>query len=173
MSHFQQTDLAFLLPPRQRTKARFMAIDAHINWAQRLIAYHDRGDFSAIGRPCGFSATAWARLHARWGKRRVEPLRALIGQRYATRAALCEALRAAGATALDDDLDDTFWRLADRGYARFLEAFDWLLAYRQLLPQWAQTMAVAKTIQTVLKTHGLARATPAAVQAELAKQDAL
>jgi hypothetical protein len=34
-------------------------------------------------------------------------------------------------------------------------------------------MAVAKTIQTVLKTHGLARATPAAVQAELAKQDAL
>jgi hypothetical protein len=48
---------------------------------------------------------------------------------------LCEALRAAGATALDDDLDDTFWRLADRGYARFLEAFDWVLPYRQLLPQ--------------------------------------
>jgi hypothetical protein len=87
LSHFQQTGLAFLLPPRQRTKARYIAIDAHIDWAQRLIAYHDRGDFSAIGRPCVFSATAWARLHARWGKRRVEPLRALIGQRYATRAA--------------------------------------------------------------------------------------
>jgi len=28
LSHFQQTDLAFLLPPRQRTKARYMAIDA-------------------------------------------------------------------------------------------------------------------------------------------------
>ena len=48
MSHFQQTDLAFLLPPRQRTKARYMAIDAHIEWAQRLIGYHDQGDFSSI-----------------------------------------------------------------------------------------------------------------------------
>ena len=102
-----------------------------------------------LGRGC---------TRARWGKRRVEPLSALIGQRYDTRAALCEALRAAGATALGDDLDDTFWRWTDRGYTRFLKAFDWLLAYRQLLPQWAQTMAVAKTIQTVLKTHGLSRA---------------
>ena len=83
LSHFQQTDLAFLLPPRQRTKARYMAIDAHIDWAQRLIAYHDLGDFSAIGRPCVSSATAWARLHAR-----------ALGQ------AACRALERAHRTAL-------------------------------------------------------------------------
>lgn len=167
LSPFQQTDLAFLLPPRQRTKARYMAIDAHVDWVARLIGYHDQGDFSLIGRPCVFSADAWARLRAAPGNRRVEPLRALIGQRYDTRVALCEALRAAGATALDD-LDDAFWRLADRGYARFLEAFAWVLPYRARLPEWTQTIAVSKTIQTVLKTQGLARATPALVQAELA-----
>jgi hypothetical protein len=167
LSHFQQTDLAFLLPPRQRTKARDMAIDAHVDWAQRLIGYHDQGDFSAIGRPCVFSADAWARLRAAQGTSRVAPLRGLIGAHYDTRAALCEALRAAGATALDD-LDDTFWRLADRGYARFLDAFAWVLPYRQRLPEWAQTIAVSKTVQTVLKTQGLSRATPALVQAELA-----
>jgi len=172
LSHFQQTDLAFLLPPRQRTKARYMAMDAHIDWAQRLIAYHDRGDFSAIGRPCVFTADAWARLRAAQGYRRVDPLRVLIGQRYATRAALCEALHAAGATTLED-LDDTFWRLADQGYARFREAFAWVLPYRARLPEWTQTIAVSKTIQTVLKTQGLSRATPAAVQAELAKQGPL
>jgi len=172
LSHFQQTDLAFLLPPRQRTKARYMHIDAHIDWAQRLISYHDQGDFSTIGRPCVFSANAWARLRARQGHRRVEPLRALIGQRYETRAALCEALRAPGATA-SHDRDDTFWRLADRGYARFLEAFDWVLSYRQLLPEWTQTMAVSKTTQTVLKTQGLSRTTPAAVRAALAAQGPL
>lgn len=172
LSHFQQTDLAFVLPPRQRTKARYMAIDAHIDWAQRLIGYHDQGDFRLIGLPCVFSANAWARLRARLGKRRVEPLRALIGQRYDTRAALCEALRALDATALDD-LDDAFWRLADRGYARFLEAFEWVLAYREVLPQWTQTITVSKTIQTVLKTQGLSRATPLAVKAELAAQEPL
>jgi hypothetical protein len=172
LSYFQQTDLAFLLPPRQRTKARYMAMDAHIDWAQRLIGYHDQGDFSTIGRPCVFTANAWARLRTAWGKRRVEPLRALIGNHYDTRAALCEALRAVGATALDD-LDNTFWHLADGGYARFLEAFAWVLPYRAVLPEWTQTIAVSKTIQTVLKTQGLSRATPAAVQAELAAQGPL
>jgi len=167
LSHFQQTDLAFLLPPRQRTKARYMAMDAHIDWAQRLIGYYDQGDFSLIGLPCSFTADAWARLRARWGKRRVEPLRGLIGKHYDTRAALCEALRAAGVTALDE-LDDTFWRLADRGYARFLQAFAWVLPYREVLPEWTQTIAVSKTIQAVLKTQGLSCATPVAVQAELA-----
>jgi hypothetical protein len=82
LSHFQQTDLAFLLPPRQRTKARYMAMDAHVDWAQRLIGYHDQGDFSAIGLPCIFTANAWAQLRMAWGKRRVEPLRALIGTHY-------------------------------------------------------------------------------------------
>jgi len=53
-------------------------------------------------------------LRARQGKRRADPLRVLIGQRYDTRAALCQALCTHGATALDA-LDDAFWRLADRG----------------------------------------------------------
>ncbi|EGV18515.1 hypothetical protein [Thiocapsa marina] len=57
-----------------------------------------------------------------WDKRRIEPLCALIGTHYDTRAALCEALHAACATALED-LDDTFWRLTDRDYARLLQAF--------------------------------------------------
>jgi len=167
LSHFQQTDLAFLLPPRQRTKARYMAMDSHIEWAERLLGYYDQGDFSAIGRPCVFTGAAYARLRARWGKPHVEPVRGLIGTQYHTRAALREALRAAGTTVLDD-LDDTFWRLADRGYARFLEAFAWVLAYRQVLPEWTQTSAVSKTVQKVLKTDGLSHAIPAVVQAELA-----
>ena len=166
LPRFQQTDLAFLLPPRQRSKARYMAIDAPIRWAQYLLDDHDRGDFSLIGRACVFSADAWARLCAVQGKRRVAPLRVLIGQRFDTRAALRAALCAHGATALEA-LDDAFWRLADRGYARYLEAFGWVLAYREVLPQWTQTMAVSKTVQSVLKTHGLSRTTPAAVRAAL------
>ncbi len=153
-------------PATPAHERRYMHVDAHLHWAQRLIGYHDQGDFSAIGLPCVFSANAWARLRAAWGKRRVEPLRALIGQRYDTRAALCEALRDHGATTLDE-LDDAFWRLADRGYARFLEAFAWVLTYRDVLPEWTQTIAVSKTVQKVLKTHGLSHATPAVVQVEL------
>jgi hypothetical protein len=40
-------------------------------------------------------------------------------------------------------------------------------------PEWTLTIAVSKTVQTVLKTQGLSRATPAVVQAELAVQGPL
>jgi hypothetical protein len=172
LSAYQQTDLAFLLPPRQRTKARYMAVEAQIEWAQRLIAYHDRGDFSAIGRPCVFSAEAWVQLRRRWGNASVKRLRPLIGHRYDSRQALCAALRAQGTSACDD-LDDAFWRLADRSYARFLETFEWIFAEREVVPIWAQTISVSKTVQTILKTEGLSSATPARLQATLAAQDTL
>ncbi|MFB1488911.1 MAG: hypothetical protein AADX96_25825 [Thiocapsa sp. C3-sup] len=48
-----------------------------------------------------------------------------------------------------------------------------VLPYRARLPEWTQTIAVSKTIQTVLKTRGLSCATPAVVQAELAAQGPL
>ncbi|WP_201216229.1 hypothetical protein [Halochromatium roseum] len=167
LSAYQQTDLAFLLPPRQRTKARYMAVEAQIDWAQRLLAYHDRGDFSAIGRPCVFSAQAWVHLRQTRGLSVVNPLRALIGHRYDSRQALCAALRAQAPSA-GDDLDDAFWRLADRSYARFLEAFEWIFAYREVVPLWVQTIGVSKTVQTTLKTQGLSSATPARLKAKLA-----
>jgi hypothetical protein len=37
LARFQQVKLAFLRPPRQRAKARFIHVDAHIEWAQRLL----------------------------------------------------------------------------------------------------------------------------------------
>lgn len=163
LSRFQQTDLAFLLPPRLRTKARYMAIQAHIDWLQRLLADHDRGDFSAIGRPYVFSAMAWVYLRTRWTNSAVASLKALIGTRFDSRDAVCAALAAYSATGVGD-LDEGFWRLVDRNYARFLEAFDWVPAYRDSLPEWTQTSAVSKTIQTVLKTKGLAWTTPQAVK---------
>lgn len=46
---------------------------AHVDWAQRLIGYHDQGDFSSIGLPCVFTANARAQLRTARGKRRVEP----------------------------------------------------------------------------------------------------
>ena len=170
LKRYLQTDLAFLLPPCQRTKARYMAMDAQIEWAQRLLAFYDGGDFSAVKRPYVFSADAWAWLRAQWGNRWVEPLQVLVGSRYDQRADLCAALRAQGATDLETRLDDAFWRLADRSYARFLEAFEWVLAYREVLPEWTQTIEVSKTVQTVLKTEGLARTTPALLEAKLAEQ---
>ena len=165
LSTFQQTDLAFLLPPRQRTKARTMHFAAHVEWAERLLAYHDRGDFSAIARPCVLSCPAWEQLRARFGAARVAPLHPLIGHRYAEKTDFCEALQAHSDIPLAA-LDARFWSQADGGYGRFLEGFAWLLEYREELRVYAEMMRQSKHIQTVLKTQGLGTQSLSILQAE-------
>jgi hypothetical protein len=131
------------------------------------------GRFQPHRAPCVFSADALGAPARAQGQAPCRTLARADRTRSTTRARPC-ARRCAqhGATALDD-LDDAFWRLADRGYARFLEAFDWVLAYREVLPEWAQTIAVSKTVQTVLKTQGLSRAHRQRVKAELAALEPL
>jgi hypothetical protein len=172
LSTFQQSDLAALLPPRQRTKARYMHYDAHVEWVERLLADYDRGDFSAIARPCVLSYAAWEHLLHGFDRARVGPLRVLIGQRYADKEAFCQALQAHSDIPLAR-LDATFWTLADTARARFLEGFAWLLAYRDALPVYAEMMASSKRIQSVLKTQGLGAAAGATLQAEHASRERL
>ncbi len=165
-SSFQQTDLAFLLPPRQRTKARFMNLDIQVRWAQRLLAYHDRGDFSAICAQQVLTWPAWEHLRARFGTTRAHPLRAIVGIRYPDKAAFCQALQT-HADLARDALDDTFWHHTDTGYGRFIEGFAWLLPYREDLVGYAQLMAQSKLIQSHLKSTGLQRSSPESLQAAL------
>ncbi|WP_295407102.1 hypothetical protein, partial [uncultured Thiocystis sp.] len=172
LASFQQTDLAFLLPPRQRTKARFMHFDLHVHWAQQVLAYHDRGDFSAIQRTCVLSVAAWDHLRGRLGVARVRPLRPLIGHRHPDQTAFCHALQAVS-DLTRDDLDEPFWDLADTGRARFLEGFAWLRSEREELTVYAQMLEQSKAIQTFLKSEGLHAGVCEPLRATLAPPAAL
>jgi hypothetical protein len=154
LARFQQTELAFLLPPRQRTKARFMHVDAHIEWTRRLLAYHDRGDFSAIEARFSLDWSRWQALVEQFGPEPTLALRSLIATPYPSEAAFRQALEAV----LGPDvkrIDEAFWHRADAGRRRFLEGFGWLLDHRQDLTDYAQLIAQSKAIQSYLKTEGL------------------
>jgi hypothetical protein len=154
LAGFQQTDLAFLRPPRQRTKARFMHVDAHIEWAQRLLAYHDRGDFSAIEARFSLDWSRWQALVEQFGPEPTLALRPLIATPYPSQAAFRQALEAVLGPAVER-IEPAFWHHADAGRRRFLEGFGWLLDYRQDLADYAQLIAQSKAIQFYLKTEGL------------------
>jgi hypothetical protein len=172
LSSCQQSDLAFLLPPRQRTKARFMNLDGHVRWAQRLLAYYDRDDFSAINARCVLTGTAWTHLRTRIGSTRAGPLRACIGSQHPSKAALCQTLQAhSDLTAAD--LDETFWNEADFGRRRFLEGFAWLLPFRENLTDYAHMLAQSKRIQAHLKSKGLRQGARKPLQAALAPPSTL
>jgi hypothetical protein len=151
---YQQTDLAFLLPPRQRSKARFMSVNNHIEWAQHVIEYHDRGDFGAIKGQWILGESQYLDLSRQFGTETARPLRELIGKHYPTQGSLQHALEITAGQSLDT-LNPYFWEACDAGRARFLEGFDWILGYRGVIAEYSQLMARTETIQTILKTEGL------------------
>lgn len=44
----QQTELYFLVPPKQRSKARYHNVDILVDWAQKVLKYQESGDFYQI-----------------------------------------------------------------------------------------------------------------------------
>jgi len=149
----QQTELAFLLPPAQRTKARFMNLDRPLEWAQRLLDYHDRGDFSAIATNHSLNWVRWERL-AKQFPQQSAALRLLIGHRHEGRDAFYQVLQAVLGEQVSR-IEDAFWREADAGYRRFMEVFGWVVEYRQDLAVYAAMMDESHRIQGHLKTAGL------------------
>lgn len=149
----QQTEVAFLLPPAQRTKARFMNVEQSLEWAQRLLGYHDRGDFSAIATNHSLDWVRWARLAEQFPEQSVA-LRLLIGHRHKGRDALYQALHAVLGERVKR-IEDAFWRQTDAGYRRFMEVLGWVLDYRQDLAVYGAMMDETQRIQRHLKTAGL------------------
>jgi len=166
LASFQQTDLAFLLPPRQRTKARFMHVHAHIEWAQRLLEYHDRSDFSAIRSEFMPSWSGWTWLKRQFGSSMARPLRSFVGIRYPSETAFRQALEVRSGPCLED-IDAAFWHNADAGRKRFLEGFGWLLDYRNDLDDHARLMERSETVQSHLKSECLQRNAPQRLRALL------
>ena len=166
LASFQQTDLAFLLPPRQRTKARYMHFDAHIEWAQRLLDYHDRGDFSAILPKFSLNWPRWEKLVDWFGSEAALPLRPLIATTYSSEADLRRVLEGELGPRVER-IDEAFWHDADAGRKRFFEAFGWVLDYRQELGEYAQLMVRSKKIQSFLKSEGLKKGIRQSLEAQL------
>ena len=166
LASFQQTELAFLLPPRQRTKARFMHVDAHIEWAQRLLGYYERGDFSAIQAQFSLTWPEWEKLEHQFGSAATRPLRSLVARRYPSAAAFRQALETASDLRAEN-IDAAFWHHADAGRRRFLEGFGWVLDYGHDLADYAQLMEQAKKIQSHLKSEGLRKGVREQLQARL------
>ena len=166
LASFQQIEPAFLRPPRQRTKARFMHVDAPIEWARRLLAYHDRGDFSAIEARFSLDWSRWQVLMEQFGPEPTLALRPLIATPYPSEAAFRQALEAVSGPDVER-IDPAFWHSADAGRQRFIEGFGWLLDYRRELADYAQLIAQSEAIQSCLKTEGLRNDAREALQQHL------
>lgn len=153
----QQTELAFLAAPRQRRKARMMASERHLRWAEQVLAYHDRGDFSAIDATYSIDWRTHEALLAVWGPAARPAVVDLQGRAFADRAQFRQALVERVGERAVAQLDAAIWQRASRGGRRFHEKFAWLLDYRDDLPVYQAMIERIQLTQTQLKHHGLRR----------------
>jgi len=151
---FQQTNMAFLCPPRQRTKARFMQTHHQVHWGQNMLRYYDRGDFSLIDTGFSLNESLVESLSQQFSKADVNILHSQLGINYPDQTSFRQIL----GQHLGDRVEllaDSFWNQANNGKRRFMEGFEWLLTYRQDLECYDQLLEWSHYVQKQLKTEGL------------------
>lgn len=152
-TELQQTEWDFLMPPAKRTKGRFMAME-RIEWVLNLLAYEERGDFSAL--PPAYSLN-WACRQAIGRQFGPEAQRAVLclgsEDRFTDRKSLRRKI--VGLIGTEEPVTDEFWALADERRRRFNAFFGKLLEDRQAYAPYAQLLRLIKSSQTLLKREGL------------------
>jgi hypothetical protein len=92
LAKLQQTAGAFLMPPSLRTMSRYMHVDEHVGWAEKVLGVLDRRDVGELQKGLAVSpqeALAWLEKRLGW----LREFRAEVGQ-YAEMMNLVKAVQA-------------------------------------------------------------------------------
>jgi hypothetical protein len=152
-SEVQQTELNFLKPPTQRTKARYHHIAPRIEWALKMLDYRDRGDFHLIdARYClGGNLLRSIKL-----PHRIKWLLKFVKETIFNDVTEFDR---AMSTTINKDIYQRHQRelrhLASIGRQRFDEKFGWLGGYESDLKKYQQMVDVIEASEIQLKHEGL------------------
>ena len=155
----QQTQLSFLLPPAQRSKARYLNIGPLVEWAQGVLHYYQQGDFSCI-TPCH-----------RWDKETLcvliidqqlespilQQLAALECKTYANQTQFSQQLMAVLSAESFEQYGQLICQTADLGRRQFEEKLGWLLHQQPELQHYEQLLSLVRRANEQLKQQGLNR----------------
>jgi hypothetical protein len=150
-----QTDLHFLAPPKQRTKARFMNVGPLINWLQHGIDYLKRQDFTEVGAGFGLTERQAGLLKIYNSTCYLAKLPDLAEAVYPTRDEFIEAIR----TCIGEEAFSRFGPViieeADQGKHKVEPVFEWLLDYQKDVKIYVELHRVAQTVLIHIKHKGL------------------
>ncbi len=153
----QQTKLYFLIPPQQRTKARYHNVDTLIDWARKVIQYESLQDFSRISTTYHLDNEALLLLSNTLNAELVISIGCFKPQIYENRHQFTQALL----NHLGQDLwhihGELICQCADLGRRKFYLKLGWLSSYYQDIQTYAQMLTLVQNVQTQLKTQGLHR----------------
>lgn len=151
----QQTELQFLKPNNQRTKSRWLNLDILICWAQSVLDYQMKGDFSLISQNDSINTQAMLILQNSLPTSLGKSLSKLMDNVYPTwfsfyRAVINEIGQKAVRAHRKDILE-----AASIGRQRFQEKLGWLNDYKNDINVYMQLINMVKLASEQIKHEGL------------------
>lgn len=151
----QQSPLAFLMSPVQRAKARYMNLDNLIKWAQRVVAYQQRQQFSLVNPQHCLDAQALSVLKPQLCDETFRALIPLHNQRFSNRLSFESALNTQMPESTTDDERALIRAAADQGKRYFEAKLGWVAIHLEALRHLQHMLALVGTLQEQLKHQGL------------------
>jgi hypothetical protein len=152
-SVIQQTELNFLKPPTQRSKARYHHIAPRIEWAQKVLRYQQRGDFHLIdARYCvADEAFQYMALPSSYWHL-LAPIKGII---FNTLVEFEQAMSGLLTKEVYQRHQQELRHLASIGRQRFDEKLGWVSGYASDLEKYQQMVEVIESTEWQLKHEGL------------------
>lgn len=158
IKQIQQTELLYLAPPKQRTKARYSDIDKQIGWAENMLEYEERGDFSEISTGYTLTTDDLACIQEIIKQGLGEPLdfSPMVGVSYTNVNEISDALRECMGKELFEWIGGPLVDLGSIGLQRFMDKFGWLGKHKeQLAGTYSPMVQLVKQAQSLVKQEGL------------------
>lgn len=151
----KQTKLYFLIPPKQRTKARYHNVDVLIQWAIKVIEYEKQQDFSQISTTYNLDDEALSLLSFTLDIDILNILKNLTPFVYENRKEFTEALMKHLGKELWSVHGEIICQYSNLGRRRFYNKFGWLFNYEQDIDAYTEIFTQIRSVQRQIKTQGL------------------
>lgn len=149
-----QTNLSFLAPPNNR-KARYMNLEQLINWAQNVLDYQAKGDFSLINPAHCIDKLVLSQLQIAGYGLIADDLTQLLDNVYPNKSALSQELSRTLGQNIPKPIQSIIFKYADLGHQAFLDKFGWLNSLENAIDDYSQLMQVIGLAKSCVKKEGL------------------
>jgi len=157
----QQTELYFLLPPKQRTKARYLNMDEHIDWAKRVLHYQEQDDFSQISSVFLWDDEIISAVVNDLDEQTLSQLSAMEQKAYLNAQIFTSTLNQHIAPQMVEQHRPAICQAASVGRKRFQAKLGWLTDYREDIAFYAQLIEIVHVVEKQVKQNGLNQASQA------------
>ena len=154
-SQIQPTKLSFLMPPSQRSKARYHNIDILVTWGIKVLNYWKKQDFSLISTQFIIDRETLFILREELDQNSWENLAKAIGTKASDFISFCQVLADKIGRELCQQKSQIIARAASVGRRKFLEKLGWLFTYERALHITAEIIEIFELAKKQLLQQGL------------------